>query len=143
MTTAIVEYSKTEAGIADLRGRLANVVYDVTKPAEMDRARKDRRECVTLRTSLEELRVQLKAGVLEAEAARVLKEAVDKADAERAKTDAERREVERLQNELLDGAAMLRKFAERYGKRREFLPVTKAINAWLSREEAEQTTVRA
>ena len=65
MTTQIVEYSATETGLAELHGRLAGVVYDVSKPAELDRARADRRECVKLRTSLETLRKSLKESVLE------------------------------------------------------------------------------
>jgi hypothetical protein len=52
--------------------------------------------------------------------------------AEQERIDATRRETERLQNELLDGASMLRKFVERFGKRREFTSVVKAINAYLA-----------
>jgi hypothetical protein len=63
--TQIAEYSPTAAGLAELRSRLVNVVYDVTTAVGMERARKDRRECVTLRTSLEKLRVQIKAPALE------------------------------------------------------------------------------
>lgn len=64
-STQIAEYSATAAGLAELRSRLSSVVYDVTKPEEMVRARADRRECVKLRTSLEALRVQIKAPALE------------------------------------------------------------------------------
>ncbi len=71
-----------------------------------------------------------------AETAKVLREAQDK-------VDAERRETERIQNELLDGVVMLRKFVERYGKRKEFAAVVKAITAHFAKEEAQQATVRA
>ena len=60
-TTAIVEYSETEAGLTELRSRIQSVVYDVTTNAGMEAARKDRRECVTLRTSLDKLRLKLNA----------------------------------------------------------------------------------
>ena len=50
--------------------------------------------------------------------------------ADRERIDAERREVDRLQNELLDGALMLAKFVERFGKRREFAAVVKAIREY-------------
>lgn len=110
MTTQITEYSKTEAGLAELRGRLANVVYDVSKPAEIDRARKDRRECVTLRTSLESLRVQLKADVLErgrlidGEAKRIRQdiEAVEAPIDEQIKKEEARKEAERVAKEKAD-----------------------------------------
>lgn len=64
-TTQITEYSATEAGLAELRSRMANVVYDVKTADGMAAARKDRRECVTLRTALEDKRKEVKAAVLE------------------------------------------------------------------------------
>lgn len=63
--TGITEYSPVEAGLAELRSRLASVVYDTSTTAGMDKARTDRRECVKLRTSLENTRVALKSGLLE------------------------------------------------------------------------------
>ena len=65
VSTQVAEYSQTAAGLAELRNRLANVVHDVTTTAGMEAARKDRRECVGLRTSLEAKRVELKAPALE------------------------------------------------------------------------------
>lgn len=64
-STAIAEYSPTAAGLAVLRHRLAGVVYDLTTTAGQEQARKDRRECVSLRTALEAKRVELKAPALE------------------------------------------------------------------------------
>lgn len=61
----IAEYNATAAGLADLRGRLANVVYDVTTTAGMDMARKDRAEVRGLRVALEKKRVEIKAPALE------------------------------------------------------------------------------
>jgi hypothetical protein len=63
--TRLVEYSATAAGLAELRSRIADVVYDVRSAKGMDTARTDRRECVKLRTKLEALRVELKAPALE------------------------------------------------------------------------------
>jgi hypothetical protein len=63
--TAVTEYSLVESGLAELRSRLQNVVYEVATTAGMEKARTDRRECVKLRVSLEGLRVGLKTKVLE------------------------------------------------------------------------------
>lgn len=62
--TGIVEYSKTEAALADLRERMANVEYDVTTIKGMDIAKKDRAEVRGLRTGLEAMRKQIKAPAL-------------------------------------------------------------------------------
>ncbi len=63
--TAIAEYSPTAAALADLRQRYANVVWDVTTTKGDKEARAARRELVSLRTSLEEKRKELKAPALE------------------------------------------------------------------------------
>lgn len=65
MATAIQEYSPTAAALAELKGRMGKVVYEVTTTAGMDSAKKDRRELVTLRTSLESKRKEIKAPALE------------------------------------------------------------------------------
>jgi len=57
--TAIAEYSETERGLAELRGRLANVVFDVTTTKGLDEAKKARAECRGLRVGLDKLRKQL------------------------------------------------------------------------------------
>lgn len=73
----IIEYSATEAGLADIKARMKDVVYEVTTTAGMEMARKDRRELVTLRTSLEAKRKELKEPALkrckdiDSEAARI------------------------------------------------------------------------
>ena len=63
-TTAIAEYSATEAALSGLRLRLEGVKYDVSTTAGMTTAKQDRRELVTLRTSLEAKRKEIKAPAL-------------------------------------------------------------------------------
>ena len=60
----ISEYNQTEAGLADLRARMANVEYDVSTIKGMDIAKKDRAEVRGLRTGLEAMRKQIKAPAL-------------------------------------------------------------------------------
>lgn len=64
-TTAIAEYSETEAGLAQLRQQLADATFDVTTPAGMKEARDSRFALVKLRTTLEDKRKRLKAPILE------------------------------------------------------------------------------
>lgn len=77
MTTAITEYSATEAALTELAARFKGVVFDVTTTKGMDEAKKGRAEIRTLRTSLEAKRVEIKKPALErcrlidAEAARI------------------------------------------------------------------------
>lgn len=63
--TQIAEYSRTAAALADLRSRLADVVYDVSTTAGMVAAKRDRAEVRDLRTGLERERVRIKAPALE------------------------------------------------------------------------------
>ena len=73
----IAEYSATEAGLAELRARMANVHYDCTTVKGMIVAKADRAEVRGLRTGLETMRKQIKAPALahckliDAEAARI------------------------------------------------------------------------
>lgn len=72
---ALTEYTATAAGLADLRMRMANVVFDLTTKDGDKAAREARRECVKLRTALDASRKSKKAALaeqgkkLEAEAA--------------------------------------------------------------------------
>lgn len=60
--------------------------------------------------------------------ARTRREAIEREQAtERERIAAERREVERLQNELVGGEEMLRRFVDRFGQRAEFAGVVTAI----------------
>lgn len=65
-TTAIAEYSPTEAGLAELRTKYGDASrYDVTKAEGMNAAKEARRELRTVRTDLEKKRVEIKAPALE------------------------------------------------------------------------------
>lgn len=64
-TTEIAEYSATQAGLTELRGRLKDVAYDVTTGKGMAVAVKDRAEVRALRVGLEKMRVSIKAPALE------------------------------------------------------------------------------
>lgn len=65
MTTAITEYSKTDAALADLAGRFKGVVFDVKDPKGMQEARHARAELRNYRVDLEKVRVEIKAPALE------------------------------------------------------------------------------
>ena len=106
----IVEYSKTEAALADLRERMANVEYDVTTVKGMDIAKKDRAEVRGLRTGLEAMRKQIKAPALahcqliDAEAKRITAELLkleEPIDSQIKRREAEL-EAERVARELAE-----------------------------------------
>lgn len=63
--TQIAEYSPTAAALADLRGRFANVVFDVATRDGMKEAVAARAEIRGYRTDLERMRVEIKAPALE------------------------------------------------------------------------------
>jgi hypothetical protein len=63
-TTQIAEYSVTTAELAKLKARFQGIEYDVTTTAGLDTAKKDRRELVALRTTLEAKRSEIKAPAL-------------------------------------------------------------------------------
>ena len=63
-STEIVEYSVTTAELAKLKARFEGVTYDVSTIAGLDVAKVDRRELVTLRTTLEAKRQEIKAPAL-------------------------------------------------------------------------------
>ncbi|SEL13508.1 hypothetical protein SAMN05216359_105325 [Roseateles sp. YR242] len=62
---AVVQFSKTEAALVDLRKRHADVQFDLTTTAGDKAARAARLELVTLRNDLEKRRQAFKAPVLE------------------------------------------------------------------------------
>lgn len=103
--TKIVEYSKTEAALAELREKHAGVVFDLKTTKGNEDARKARAELVSLRTALEKKRVELKAPILQQgrdlddEAERIKMEiiALEKPIDEQIKADEQRREAERQQ----------------------------------------------
>lgn len=61
----IAEYSVTAQKLAEVKGRLSNIVYDFTKVGELQRALKDRAEVRGYRLNLEKLRKEIKAPALE------------------------------------------------------------------------------
>jgi colicin import membrane protein len=115
MSTAIVEYSATEAALADLAQRYKDVVFDVKTTAGMQVAKKGRAEIRQYRTALEAKRVEIKAPALErsrlidAEARRITAELLaletpiddlikaEETRKEREKAERERKELERIE----------------------------------------------
>lgn len=65
VSTAVAEYSATEAGLAALRQQLAEHHFDCTTTEGDKEARQSRRALVSLRTDLEAKRKELKAPLLE------------------------------------------------------------------------------
>ncbi|MGN6383686.1 MAG: DUF1351 domain-containing protein [Dyella sp.] len=121
--TAIAEYTETAAALADLRQRHAGVVYDVTQPKEMKKAKEARAELRGLRVALEKKRQELKAPVLErgrlldSEAKRIteelvaLEEPIDvQIKAEEARVEEER--LRKLEEERLRVEAIQNRIAE-------------------------------
>lgn len=112
-TTAIAEYSPTAAALAELRGRLANVAYDVSTIRGLDIAKKDRAEVRGLRVALEAKRVELKAPALErsrlidAEAKALTAElvALEKPIDDQIKAEERRKEVEKAAREQAEREA--------------------------------------
>ena len=83
MTTAIQEYSQTDAALAELSQRYAKAVYDVATTKGMQDAKTARAELRNYRVDLEKVRVEIKAPALErcrlidAEAKRITAALVD------------------------------------------------------------------
>ncbi len=120
------------------------------RAARLAREEEDRKARAEQAKRNAEIEAKARADRLAAEEEhRKIRQEQDKRDAElKAAADrleAQRRETEEKRNELLDGMAMLRRFVERFGKRREFAAVVKAISAHLNRKnvEAEQASLRA
>ena len=61
MSTEIVEYSKTDAALADLASRFKGVVFEVATREGMGAAVKARAEVRGYRVDLEKTRVEIKA----------------------------------------------------------------------------------
>lgn len=68
-------------------------------------------------------------------AAALRRQEEERLQAEREKIDAQQREIERQRVELLDGAELLKNFVTRFGRRREFAVVTKAIKEYLGAQQ--------
>lgn len=104
---AVAEYSRVEAGLAELRKKYENVVFDLTTTKGDKEARSARKELVTTRTTLEALRKEhkapllAKAKLLDDEAKRITAEIVklEKPIDDQIRADEARRESERLARE--------------------------------------------
>ena len=109
---AIAEYNATEVALADLRTKYADAAFDLTTVAGNKAARAARLELVTLRTTLEKKRKELKEPALEysrridSEAKRItaaileLESPID----EQIKADEARREREKAEREAAERA---------------------------------------
>jgi len=115
--STIVEYSATEAALADLRQRFAGVQFDLTTTKGRDAITKGRAEVRGYRTGLEKKRKEVKAPVLElarridAEAERITAELLlieepltAQIDADDARRAAEKAERDRLEAERVAAA---------------------------------------
>jgi len=110
--SAVAEYNPIAAGLAECRQRYAGVVYDLRTTKGNDDARKARKELVTLRTSLESKRKELKAPLLaqaklvDDEAKRITGEllALEEPIDAQIKADEKRREDERIAKEQAEAA---------------------------------------
>lgn len=110
MTTAIVEYTQTEAALAELRMKYADVVFDVATTKGMTEAKAARAELRTLRVNLEAKRKEIKAPALkrcaeiDTEAKRITAELAEMEDPIDAAIKAEesRKEHEKAEKERLD-----------------------------------------
>lgn len=115
----LVQYSRTEAALADLRTRYAGAEFDLTTTKGDAAARAARLELVTLRTSLEKTRKAFKAPALEfgkmidAEAARIttaitaLEDPIDR----QIKADEARRAAEKAERERIEAARVAKHHA--------------------------------
>jgi hypothetical protein len=109
-TTVLVRYSKTEAALAELRTKYEGIAFDLTTTKGDKEARAARKELVTLRTSLEAKREELKAPALEfgkkidSEAKRITAEivALENAIDLQIKADEKRRADEKAERDRIE-----------------------------------------
>jgi hypothetical protein len=110
--TVVVQYSKTEAALSDLRGKYKGVAYDLTTTKGDKEARAARLELITLRTSLEKKRKEFKAPALEfgkkidSEAARITIEILELENPidQQIKADEFRRAAEKAERDRIEAA---------------------------------------
>jgi hypothetical protein len=107
MTTAIAEYSKTEAALADLAQRYKGVLFDVSTKEGLATAVKGRAELRGYRMALEKTRVEIKAPALkraqeiDSEARRITAEllSLETPIDDQIKADERKKEAERVAKE--------------------------------------------
>lgn len=110
MTTAIQEYSKTDAALAELGNRYKGMVYDVATTKGMQDAKVARAELRGFRVDLEKVRVEIKAPALErcrlidAEAKRITTALVDLEEPidEQIKLEEKRKEREAMEKAMAE-----------------------------------------
>ena len=110
----VAAFNKTESGLAKLRQKFQGVQFDLTTTKGDKAARQARKELVTLRTSLEELRKEKKAphlaacNLIDSEAKRIKGEilALEVPIDEQIRADELRREQERVQREAEERARL-------------------------------------
>lgn len=117
--TSVVEYSNVEAGLADLRTRYGGAVFDCTTTAGDKAARAARRELVSLRTTLDSIRLEhkrpllAKIALLDNESKRIKGEIValeNPIDAQ-IKAEEERKAAEKAERERREQEALARRRA--------------------------------
>lgn len=147
MTTEIVEYSKTEAALADLGQRYKGVVFDVTTREGMQAAIKGRAEIRKYRTSLEDLRKAIKAPalrrcqVIDEEARRITKEllALEEPIDEQIKKEEQRKLDEKMAAQRAEEARLKAEEEARKKAEEERLAAERAaIDAERAKLEAEK-----
>lgn len=110
----VAAFNKTESGLAKLRQKFQGVQFDLTTTKGDKAARQARKELVTLRTSLEELRKEKKAphlaacNLIDSEAKRIKGEilALEVPIDEQIRADELRREQERVRREAEERARL-------------------------------------
>lgn len=135
-SNVIVEYSKTEAALADLRTKYAGVVFDLKTTKGDKEARAARLELVTLRTSLEKKREEFKAPALafgnkiDAEAKRVKAEIVklETFIDQQIKADEDRRAAEKAEKDRIE-ALRVQGLQDRIAVIRGFVAKCQGISA--------------
>ena len=132
----VVEYSRTEAALAELRQKYSGVVFDCTTTKGDKEARAARLELTTLRTSLEKKRKEFKAPALEfgkkidSEAARVTAEilSIENPIDEQIKADEKRRADEKAERERIE-AERIKTIKDKIATIRGFVAKCQGINA--------------
>jgi Protein of unknown function (DUF1351) len=145
---AVVRFARTEAAIATLRAQYPGATYDLATTKGNEAARAARKELVTLRTSLERRRKELKEPAVEfsrridSEAKRLTGEIValeDPIDAQ-IKADEARREQERAEREAAE-LARIQGHTDRIAEIRQFATIVAHDGS--ARIAAARTALRA
>lgn len=132
----IVEYSRTESALAELREKYLGIVFDCSTTKGDKEARAARLELTTLRTSLEKKRKEFKAPALDfgkkidSEAARVTAEilSIENPIDEQIKADEKRRADEKAERERVE-AERIKAIKDKIATIRSFAAKCQGISA--------------